>query len=239
MLSRSVVGGAPDARATAVGLTGAASRTWVRRATRNPGTPTGARRSSTIRPTSWAVVAAFRNSCRFVVSFISRSGIYCVDAVVSQAHRMRRTLPMALVLLGLIALAARAAPAGEAASGSFVGSYRLGRPDEIAIIVSDARALVALGPGHASLQSVPVSDSGGRIRLSVPGRPGPLVFDGAIANGALTGTVAQGSVRGTFTARAGSAPELVARGVYAVGGVTQAVVDDPYGPARLVDLESG
>jgi uncharacterized protein len=32
---------------------------------------------------------------------------------------------------------------------------------------------------------------------------------------------------------------LVARGHYGAAGGTQAVVDDPYGPARLVDLESG
>ena len=32
---------------------------------------------------------------------------------------------------------------------------------------------------------------------------------------------------------------MIARGLYESGGRTQAVVDDPYGPARLVDLESG
>ena len=39
MLSRSVVNGAPDASETPVGLTGARSRTWVRRASRNAGDP--------------------------------------------------------------------------------------------------------------------------------------------------------------------------------------------------------
>ena len=39
MLSRSVVGGAPDASDTAVGLTGWRSRTCVSRASRNAGIP--------------------------------------------------------------------------------------------------------------------------------------------------------------------------------------------------------
>ena len=46
-------------------------------------------------------------------------------------------------------------------------------------------------------------------------------------------------MRGTFQARRGQAPSLVAPGIYAGGGRTVAVVDDPYGPARLVDLDSG
>ena len=49
----------------------------------------------------------------------------------------------------------------------------------------------------------------------------------------------QGSLRGTFSARPGNAPALVARGFYAAAGGQTAVVDDPYGPARLVDLDSG
>jgi dienelactone hydrolase len=129
--------------------------------------------------------------------------------------------------------------ASPAASGSWVGRYTLGGGDELAVTLSGKQALVALGAGHADLQAVPLSTAGGRIRFQLPGRPASLVFDGAIANGKLAGTVRQGTLRGTFTARSGSGAGLVARGLYRVGGSLEAVVDDPYGPARLVDLDSG
>ncbi len=60
-----------------------------------------------------------------------------------------------------------------------------------------------------------------------------------MAGGKLTGTVRQGALRGTFSARRGNAPSLVARGFYETGGGQTAVIDDPYGPARIVDLDSG
>ena len=129
--------------------------------------------------------------------------------------------------------------ASPAASGSWVGRYTLGGGDELAVTLSGKQALVALGAGHADLQAVPLSTAGGRIRFQLPGRPAPVVFDGAIANGKLAGTVRQGTLRGTFSARPGSGAGLVARGLYRSGGTLEAVVDDPYGPARLVDLDSG
>ena len=65
-------------------------------------------------------------------------------------------------------------------------------------------------------------------------------FAARLANDRLFGTVRAGAAaHGTFRARRGAAPGSVARGLYEAGGRTQAVVDDPYGPARLVDLESG
>src|SRR6478735_1229985 len=78
-------------------------------------------------------------------------------------------------------------------------------------------ALVALGAAHADLQAVPLSTAGGRIRFQVPGRPAAVVFDGASANGKLAGTVRQGTLRGTFSANAGSGAGLVARGLYRSG----------------------
>src|SRR5215217_16467 len=51
-------------------------------------------------------------------------------------------------------------------------------------------------------------------------------------------TVGLGSGRGTFSLRRGQAPGVVARGLYGSDG-RLAVVDDPFGPARLVDLGSG
>ena len=112
-------------------------------------------------------------------------------------------------------------------------------PGQISVAVAGGRAVVALGVGHADVQTVSARITGERIRFQLPGRPAPLAFDARLANGRLLGTVRQGSARGTFRARRGAAPGLVARGVYAAGGLVHAVVDDPYGPARFLDLQSG
>jgi pimeloyl-ACP methyl ester carboxylesterase len=151
---------------------------------------------------------------------------------------MRRVLAGAagLAIVGALAGAGAATPA---TTGSWTGRYMLGSADELSVTLSGKRALVALGAAHAELQSVPLSTSGGRVRFQLPGRPAPLSFDGAIAKGRLSGIVRQGSARGTFSAGPGAAADLIARGTYATGGGIQAVVDDPYGPARLVDLDSG
>ena len=152
---------------------------------------------------------------------------------------MKRLLMGAGVLVFLAVLAGEAGGTRAAAGGSWVGSYTLGGPGELSLTVSGKRALVALGVGHADLQSVPLVTSGARLRFRLPGRPAALVFDGAVAGSRLRGTVRQGSLRGTFSARPGNAPGLVTRGLYQAGSGQVAVVDDPYGPARLVELDSG
>jgi dienelactone hydrolase len=155
-----------------------------------------------------------------------------------QGVRMRRLLVGVAGLATLVAIVG-VGTASPAASGAWTGRYTLNGGDELTLTVSGKQALVALGAGHADLQAVPLSTAGGRIRFQLPGRPAPVVFDGAIANGKLAGTVRQGALRGTFSARPGSGAGLVARGLYRTGSKLEAVVDDPYGPARLVDLESG
>jgi dienelactone hydrolase len=135
-------------------------------------------------------------------------------------------------------LAATASGARSAGvTGSWVGSYTLGGPVDVSLTIEGPRASVALGAGQAGPRVVPVTSSGG-VRFSVPGRP-PLVFRAALKGGSLVGTVEQGSARGMFNARRGRDPALVARGIYTGGGTTVAVVDDPYGHARIVDLDSG
>jgi uncharacterized protein len=140
--------------------------------------------------------------------------------------------------LAILVVVAGAAPASPSASGSWTGGYTLVAPDDLSVTFSGRRALVALGAGHAEAQWVPVAIAGGRIRFTVPGRPS-LSFDGAIGSGRLAGSVRQGPMRGSFSTSRAGAPSLLARGLYAGGGRVQAVVDDPYGPARLVDLDSG
>ena len=124
-------------------------------------------------------------------------------------------------------------------SGPWTGTYSLGGSAQVAFDISGKRAAVALGVGHAGLQSVPVSTAKGKVTFRLPGAPAPLVFSGRLTRSRIRGTVRQGTARGTFQVRRGRAPSLVAPGIYAGGGRTVAVVDDPYGPARLVDLDTG
>jgi uncharacterized protein len=145
------------------------------------------------------------------------------------------TLTIALVCAGSAGVAAGA---GTALNGSWVGTYTLGRSAELVVAVNGGRATVALGVGHAGVQVVPLSAKSGRVRFQLPGSPA-LVFSGRLAAGRVSGTVNQGTARGIFKLRRGTAPELVARGLYSDGARVLALVDDPYGPARLLDLDSG
>src|SRR3954452_23860022 len=151
---------------------------------------------------------------------------------------MRRVLA-GMAMAGALAASLGSSAASSSGAGAWAGSYRLGRARQIFVTLPHKRALVALVAAHAELQSVPVARSGAHIHFAVPGRPAAVSFDGMIAKGIFSGTVRQAAARGTFSLRAGSAPSLGARGVYRVSGVVQAVVDDPYGPARIVDLDSG
>ena len=142
------------------------------------------------------------------------------------------------LLLGA-ALAGSGASATPTPAGTWSGRYSLHGQTAIAFSVQGRRAVVALGIGHADTESVPVSRAGTHIRFALPGRPTPLIFDGRLRGRTVRGTVRQGSVRGTFRVVRGAAPALFARGWFSVGDRTVAVVDDPYGPARLVDLDTG
>jgi hypothetical protein len=146
--------------------------------------------------------------------------------------------------LALLALSATLTlvPAGAAPSmtsavgGSWTGSYDLRGEDSLTFVVSGPRATVALGPSHASAQTVAFSGRNGRVRFQLPGRPSPVVFEARLRNGRIVGTVKQGTLRGSFRARRGSSPRLLAQGTYADG---RAVVDTPFGAPRLVDLDTG
>jgi pimeloyl-ACP methyl ester carboxylesterase len=146
------------------------------------------------------------------------------------------TVPLVVLLCAGSQAAARS---GAGLSGSWIGTYTLNGPGQVALVAGGGRAVVALGVGHADVQIVPARINGAHIRFQLPGRPAPLAFEARLTSGRLIGTVKQGPAHGTFRARRGTAPGLFARGLYTTGGRVQAVVDDPYGPARLVDLESG
>jgi uncharacterized protein len=145
------------------------------------------------------------------------------------------TIPLALILCG----GSQASEPSARLGGAWIGSYTLNGPGQISLVVGGGRAVVALGVGHADVQTVPAKIAGRHLRFQLPGRPAPLAFDARLTNGRLLGTVRQGVAHGTFRVRRGTAPGMDARGRYEADGRVQAVVDDPYGPARLVDLESG
>ncbi len=126
-----------------------------------------------------------------------------------------------------------------AAATSWTGSWNVGIGKAgIGVQLSPRTALVALGAGHADAQTVPLRRSGARIRFTIPGRPA-LAFDGRIRGGRLSGTTRQGAARGTFSLRPGPAGALFARGFYAGSGRRWVFVDDPYGPPRVDDLDTG
>ncbi|HST15616.1 MAG TPA: alpha/beta hydrolase [Gaiellaceae bacterium] len=141
------------------------------------------------------------------------------------------------MLLRTIAIAVLSLATGASTSpaGWWTGRYTLAGPGTFTVRVDGSRATVALGLGHAGAQVVTANVDGPRVRFSLPGRPAPVVFAGSVSGGQFTGTVHQGALRGTFRARRGEDRGVVAAGFYG----RRAVVDDPYGPERLVDVDSG
>jgi dienelactone hydrolase len=150
---------------------------------------------------------------------------------------MSTRIPIAALSVAISLVVAAGAPSMAApVSGSWTGRYVVRGEDSITFAVSGRRAVVALGPSHASAQSVPFSATNGQVRFRLPGRPGPVVFEGRLRKGRIVGSVRQGGLRGAFTAHRGASPRLLAQGAYAGG---RAVVDAPFGAPRLVDVETG
>lgn len=149
-----------------------------------------------------------------------------------------------LLAVAALAVVPAAAPrhvhAGAAGlDGTWVGTYELGGPGELTLDVHGDRAVVVLRAGQSDPRPVAVSSAGGRLRFEVPGRPTPLVVEARAEGSRLAGTVRQGGVTGPLTASRGSVSGALARGVYGPPGKRIAVVDDPHGPPRLVDLATG
>jgi uncharacterized protein len=152
---------------------------------------------------------------------------------------MRRLLLGSVLLGSLLVLAQASASPQPRLAGSWVGRYALGGSDDISFSINGRRVVVALGAGHAGAQSVAVSVRGAQVRFQLPGWPAPVVFSGKLRGANIEGTVRQGKLRGAFDARRGSAAGLVARGSYATSNGRFAVVDDPFGPARLLNTDGG
>jgi dienelactone hydrolase len=152
----------------------------------------------------------------------------------------KRFLHLLVAAASLVALTSGTAQGGgPTPNGWWTGTYTLRAKEAITFRIQGRRALVALGTGHAGAQAVPVTTGRTGIGFRLPGRPAPVAFTASVAGEAVRGTVRDGSSRGAFVARRGEGRALLAPGFYAAGSHELAVVDDPYGPARLVDLGSG
>lgn len=101
----------------------------------------------------------------------------------------RITVGVAMLTLLVVVTSATGGTTATPVSGSWVGRYTLSGPGELLLQLRGRRAFVALGVGHADVQSVPLSTVGGRVRFQLAGRPEPVAFDGAITHGRLAGTV--------------------------------------------------
>ena len=139
-----------------------------------------------------------------------------------------------------VVLAALAAPA-TAHAASWTGTYRLpaaAAPVRIVVELTDRRAEVALGPGHAGRTTVPAVIGSKRIRFTVAGG---VRFDGTKTGATLEGTVTQGRLRGAFRLRPGTAPTLSALGLYRAksGSAIALVVPGSGLPTWLVELPAG
>jgi len=139
------------------------------------------------------------------------------------------------VKLILVALIALTTGGTTGTSGWWSGSYMLGGPGTFTVHLAAGRATVALGPGHAGLQVVPATIHASHVQFRLRGLPAPVVFTGSVRGDRFIGSVVQGTAHGVFRARRRENRALVAVGLYGA----RAVVDDPYGPERLVDLNTG
>src|SRR5215218_6783390 len=108
---------------------------------------------------------------------------------------MQRSPLIALFAFVSLALAGAAPSMSSAVTGSWTGTYDLRGQDSVAFVVSGRRATVALGPSHASAQTVAFSQRKGHVRFQLAGRPSPVVFEGQLRNGRIVGTARQGTLR--------------------------------------------
>ena len=152
---------------------------------------------------------------------------------------MRRAPLVAVVL----ALAGASCGDAQAATGSWVGTFRLpaaADPVDVSVQLDGGHATVSMGYGHAAHLEVAAGVRGRHVRFALPGLPASVVFDGAARGRVLAGTVAQGALRGTFRLVRGSSSVLPLFGLYrSSAGAVVTVVRAHGFPAWLTELPSG
>ena len=147
---------------------------------------------------------------------------------------------MRSALVALIAGVAAAGCSSTAHAASWTGTYRLpasADPVAISVQLTGTTATVALGPGHLGRTTLAARVRGARVTFTVPGG---VVFAGEIHGRTLKGTVAQGTLRGTFRLAPGTSRALSALGLYRTAdGTAVAIVQAEGFPTWLVALPSG
>jgi alpha-beta hydrolase superfamily lysophospholipase len=140
-------------------------------------------------------------------------------------------------MIGAAVLAAAAV-----VTGTWSGSYTLPRGTEataISVEVNRGIATVTLGSGHASDLRVAVSTTGARLRFRIPGRPAWIAFDGKLRRRVVTGTVRQGTLRGTFRLVRGAPIAARETGLYELADGRHFVLWDGFANRLAADLGSG
>ncbi len=130
-----------------------------------------------------------------------------------------------------------------AATPVWSGTYALpARAAPVAIVVRThgPRATVSLGPGHTHAAGVVLTTRGKRVRFALPGFPTNVVFDGIVQGQKLSGTVRQGSSRGTFSLRAAASRITELLGAYrSATGAGVAVTEADGLPPTLIEFPAG
>jgi dienelactone hydrolase len=133
-----------------------------------------------------------------------------------------------------------ASAAGTANAGSWKGTFRLpaaAEPVQVSVQLDARRAAVSLGPGHSGRTIVSASAHGAKVTFALPGG---VTFAGARTARTISGTVRQGSLRGTFRLTPGESRVLPALGLYrSADGAGVAIVQAAGLPTWLVELPSG
>ena len=149
------------------------------------------------------------------------------------------------IIAGALAVCAGGAEARPAAglTGTWAGSAQFARgagrqPFSISLELRGRRAVVALAPGHAARTEVAARILGGRVRLTLPGRPWPLLLDGRVRGRALAGTLRQGPLRGSFRLSRRAAIEGASIGLYRIGARPLGIVQ-AFGPRVSVVYDEG
>jgi dienelactone hydrolase len=142
---------------------------------------------------------------------------------------------VALVLvLGVPAAGANSPPL----DGTWRGTFSLPRAIPFSVALKGGSATVTLPAGHAAPTTVSARRNGNRLRFALPGRPGPLAFDGRLRGRVLSGAVAQDGIRGSFTLRRGQALDSADLGVYRLDTGHDVSVESAGGRRLLIDFDA-
>jgi dienelactone hydrolase len=128
---------------------------------------------------------------------------------------------ISIIAAAVCAAAAGAQPtAGPAGSWAGTAQFTRGAGPQsfpFSIELRGRRAIVAMASGHAARTEATARITRQRVRISLPGRPWPLVLDGRVKGRTLAGTLRQGPIRGVFRLRRRAPIEAASLGLYRIG----------------------